>query len=194
MLSAYTSGVTVSLGEVFERWDADLKTRIKSIHVHEHYHPCKPNYEYDIAMLTTAEAIPVTEATNRVCLPPYVLNAYGGAYALGFGFTSKTDRLPWRRLNAYEVMMNNDDNCINRQPPYKADMVCVGGLNLNFCPGDSGGPLVVDIQGAWTLVGINSITDSTTTDAVDCSGTNRRSKFVRVNKLIRWLGETIENT
>ena len=180
---------------MFERWDSDLKYKVRSIRFHPDFNPCKSvTHEYDVAMLVTTDAIPVTESSNRVCLPSAEINIFGKAVALGFGFTSSGDKLPWRRLNSVNVLVNNDNTCVKHDPPFMADMICVVAGDLNFCSGDSGGPLVVENQGAWTLLGLNSITDSTTTDAVECTGVSRKSKFVKIGNMMKWLGETMEQT
>ena len=166
------------------------KHKISKIIIHESYD--KAEYEYDIALLRTADTIDFGGSegfVNGVCLPKMNAPEPSDEYGLvaGWGHTYE-DGENSDVLRVVHVPIIGRDLCNTvYDDTITKTMLCAGASNRDSCQNDSGGPLVV-----WrrrkpaVLVGIVS-------HGRGCGEKYYPGIYTKVSSFVDWIENTIES-
>lgn len=136
--------------------------KIKSITRHASYN--KTTFDYDVAILTLAQAVTLSDKINLINLPQACtsldcitgvafpgtsVRATGWGYTVSGGETTET-------LNQVDMSIISNGECEEYGYDLTNRMICADGMNndpaADTCQGDSGGPLFAYIESARAAV------------------------------------------
>jgi len=161
--------------------------RVSSVNRNENYADAENGY--DIAIISLAYPIGVSDTVNVICLPTdsnLNVPTYSPVVITGFGLTTEDGSLPNTLQQAIIQLL---PACNDAYPSFNsATQLCAGlqGGGKDTCQGDSGGPLIYQPHKSeqWVLIGITSYGNG-------CARVNYPGVYTKVSSYLDWIKQTI---
>merc|ERR1711976_123262 len=153
----------------------------------------------DIAIFKLETPVTFNDNIRPICLPENTSDDFAGDNAitagwgiLGWGWGNACVHANPGPLYHTDIKVLNNGMCGKWDPSQvkMESMVCAGGDadEHGACSGDGGGPLMVEDNGAWTLVGVNTLLDG-----YKCGEPDYPSIYTRVTPLLDWINSMISS-